>query len=120
MQTFEECFDAYGADYKTTLDRFMGNEKMYKKFLNMLFQDNNLQKMGDALNTGDLKTAFEAAHTLKGVSANLGLTPLYNAVCEMVEPLRAGVSDAGYSHMYEKVCSEFDRAKELLAQLQSL
>ena len=29
----------------------------------------------------DLDGAFEAAHTLKGVAGNLGLTPLYRSVC---------------------------------------
>ena len=37
-----------------------------------------------------MTSAFEAAHTLKGVTGNMGLTPLYDAVCTIVEPLRTG------------------------------
>lgn len=90
MDDFERIFEAYGADYQVTLGRFMGNRKMYMKFLGMLFQDENLSKLGDALEQGDMTSAFEAAHTLKGVTGNMGLTPLYDAVCTIVEPLRTG------------------------------
>jgi hypothetical protein len=61
MDDFERIFEAYGADYQVTLGRFMGNRKMYMKFLGMLFQDENLSKLGNALEQGDMTSAFEAA-----------------------------------------------------------
>lgn len=64
MGDFKEIFKAYGADYQSTMARFMGNEKTYLRFLDMLFQDDNLQKLGEALRMGDMTGAFEAAHTL--------------------------------------------------------
>ena len=46
-------FEAYGADYQVTLGRFMGKqENVYMKFLGMLFQDENLSKLGNALEQG--------------------------------------------------------------------
>ena len=80
MPTFRDVFEAYGADYDTTMARFMGNEAMYLQLLDMLFQDENMQKLGAALANRDYTAAFEAAHTLKGVVGNMGLTPLYEAV----------------------------------------
>ncbi|MFQ8599448.1 MAG: Hpt domain-containing protein [Oscillospiraceae bacterium] len=88
MQGFKVLFEAYGADYQTTMNRFMGNETLYLKLLDMLFRDTNLQRLGAALDANDLSDAFAAAHTLKGVVGNMGLTPLYSAVCAIVEPLR--------------------------------
>ena len=41
MPTFRDVFEAYGADYDTTMARFMGNEAMYLQLLDMLFQDEN-------------------------------------------------------------------------------
>ena len=38
----------------------------------------------------DVKAAFEAAHKLKGVSANMGITPVNDIVNDLVEELRAG------------------------------
>ena len=90
MRTFKEIFEEYGADYQKTIARFMGNEKMYMKFLGMLFQDPSMEKLGQALKDKDYGEAFTAAHTLKGVTANMGLTPLFDRVCAIVEPLRLG------------------------------
>ena len=39
--------------------------------------DSNFQKLFDAIKTGDLNTAFEASHALKGVVGNLALSPLF-------------------------------------------
>lgn len=113
MGDFKEQFVAYGADYEGTMQRFMGNEAMYMKFLGMLFQDDNLQKLGDAICAGDLAGAFAAAHTLKGVVGNMGLTPLYQAVCAIVEPLRNGERREDYPALYEAVQQEFQRVGEL-------
>lgn len=112
MQSFQEIFEAYGGNYEETIGRFLGNEKMYLKFLKMLFADENLAKMGEALEKGDLKAAFEAGHTIKGVSGNLGLKPLYDAVCDIVEPLR-GQEEADYKGFYQKIQEEYQRAAEL-------
>ena len=115
MGNFREEFETYGADYETTMARFMGNEALYLRCLEMLFQDENLRRLGAALAEGDLSGAFEAAHTLKGVAGNLGLTPLYEAVCGLVEPLRAG-EDGACLELYEEVCLEFQKA-ELFREL---
>ena len=96
----------------STMARFIGNEAMYRKFLGMLFQDENLQKLGDALEGGDMQAAFEAAHTLKGVVGNMGLTPLYEAVCAIVEPLRAK-TEVDYAALYGAVRAQYARAEAL-------
>lgn len=113
MQKFKEAFEEYGADYNNTLERFMGNEAMYIKLLGMLFEDENLEKLGDSLKEGDFDSAFAAAHTLKGVSANLGLTPLCDAVCLIVEPLRRKDPRGDYEDLYERICKEFTGARKL-------
>lgn len=117
MSGFQEKFDAYGGDYSVTMGRFMGNEAMYLRFLDMLFEDESLRRLGDALEAGDMAGAFAAAHTLKGVAANMGLTPLYQAVCAMVEPLRAGERREDYPALYQEIETEFQRADLLRKQL---
>ena len=89
---------------------------MYLKILSMLFQDDNLQKLDQALKCGDLNDAFEAAHTLKGVTGNLGLAPLYQAVCAIVEPLRDR-EERDYAQAYQRIQEEFQRADAFLEQL---
>lgn len=119
MPGFREVFEGYGGDYDATMARFMGNEKLYLKLLNMLFQDPNLQKLGDSIGAGDLAGAFEAAHTLKGVSANLGLTPFYQAVCVVVEPLRAK-EQRDYAPLYQAIQAEYRRVEELRRRLEEV
>ena len=117
MSGFREIFENYGGDYGATMSRFVNREDMYLRFLDMLFQDENMQKLGDALRAEDLKAAFEAAHTLKGVVGNMGLTPLFSAVCTIVEPLRLKERRTDYMEMYEVIQKEFNRAEELRARL---
>ena len=117
MPTFRDVFEAYGADYDSTMARFMGNEAMYLQLLDMLFQDENMQKLGAALANRDYTAAFEAAHTLKGVVGNMGLTPLFEAVCVIVEPLRSRECRDDYAALYQRVESEFQRAEALRKKL---
>ncbi len=114
MQSFREALEAYGADYDETLRRFVGNEGFYLKILGKLPQDKSLQRLGSALENGNFTDAFEAAHTLKGVAGNLGLTPLYQAVCVIVEPLRLGEKRSDYQELYRTIELEFERAGALL------
>lgn len=116
MQGFQARFEAYGGDYGETMDRFMGNEALYLRLLNMLFEDDSLQKLAAALDAGDQAAAFSAAHTLKGVAGNLGLTPLYRAVCAMVEPLRREEA-CDYQALLQAIRAEFEQAEALRRNL---
>lgn len=117
MSEFRSIFEAYGGDYQATMARFVNKEDMYLKFLDMLFKDDNMQKLGDALDEGDMKGAFEAAHTLKGVVGNMGLTPLFSSVCTILEPLRAREERSDYLEMYDVIKKEFQKADDLRANL---
>ncbi len=119
MSVLQDLFSAYGGDYDQTMKRFMGNETLYCTILPKLFQDGNLQKLGKALKADNLKSAFEAAHTLKGVSANLGLTPLYDAVCMIVEPLRNREQNIDYMALYQTIQVEFQRINTLWEKLEN-
>lgn len=120
MKTFKEVFEEYGGDYTATMARFMNNETMYMKFLNMLFKDDNLDKLSEAIKNNDLNSAFEAAHTLKGVVANMGLTPMYDAVNTIVEPLRVRKENPEYPVMLEKIQNEYVRVIDLHKKLEGV
>lgn len=112
VSDFRQIFEAYGGDYTATIKRFVGNEKMYLRILNMLFANENLQNLQDSVEQEDWDGAFAAAHTLKGVTGNLGLQPLYAAVCAIVEPLRSK-EKADYRTLYANIAAEFSRAERL-------
>ena len=117
MRTFQECLESYGADYTGIMQRFLGNEAVYRRILKLLFAGGNLMKLGTALEAGDLDVAFKAGHTLKGVAGNLGLTPLYDAACAIVEPLRCRTPACDYPVLYRAVQEEFRRVEVLWDEL---
>lgn len=77
-----------GADVETTLKRFMGNETLYMKFIMKFLNDKSFDGIKETLEKKDYEEAFKHAHTLKGVTANLGLNPINSVVAEMAELLR--------------------------------
>ena len=117
MSGFQTIFNAYGGDNSTAMGRFFGNEGMYLRFLDMFFQDESFQQLENALDAGDLKDAFAAAHTLKGVAGNMGLTPFYEAVCVIVERLRTEEPRKDYPVLCKAIEAEFYRAELFRKQL---
>lgn len=79
-----------GVDLVTVLDRFLGREDLYEKFLVKFLADENFVKLEEAVEKKDAENAFIAAHTLKGVAGNLGLDGIMNPLIPMVEALRSG------------------------------
>lgn len=83
-----EKLSAWGCNVPEALNRFLQDEGLYVKCLHAFTEDKSFGNLEKALNEKDYKQAFEEAHTLKGVSANLSLTPLCEAICKVVEDLR--------------------------------
>lgn len=80
--------ESKGVDVKTALARFMGNVNIYKKFLFKFPNDENFCKIKIAIDSKDKDAAFMAAHTVKGIAANLGLIPISENVEKLVEIFR--------------------------------
>ena len=95
----------FGADTRDGLGRCMNNEAFYLRLVGMALNDANFGRLEEAVKNGDLSAAFEAAHALKGVLANLSLTPLCTPVSEMTELLRAR-QDADYPALLAAVLEQ--------------
>lgn len=85
---FRQQLEEGGADVETTLKRFMGNDAIYQKFLGKFPADPNYANLGTNIEAGAYEEAYKCAHALKGVVGNLGLTPIFNKVSDLVEELR--------------------------------
>jgi len=70
--------------------RVMNNTKLYIKLLTKFRDGTNLDDLAAALTEGDLKKAQDAAHTIKGVSANLSLPELFKQCLELENQIKAG------------------------------
>lgn len=83
-----EALNAYGANTGEGLARCMNNEPFYLRMVAMALADGNFDALKTALEAGDSRAAFEAAHALKGSIGNVALTPIYEPVCALTELLR--------------------------------
>lgn len=79
----------YGADIAGINSRFLGDFALYESCLREFMNDADIPLLEQAVSERNYDKAFAAAHTLKGVSGNMGLTPCYDAVCVMTESLRS-------------------------------
>lgn len=105
-----------GMDVPATLARFLDNEKMLIKFLKKFEADDNMEKLSAAIKGGDVKTAFESAHALKGISANLSLGNLNELISKQTEYLRnKNLTQAG--KMQQEVQNAYDEAKRIIGIL---
>ncbi|MBD5544473.1 MAG: Hpt domain-containing protein [Lachnospiraceae bacterium] len=87
-EKFRKQMEENGANVDTTLDRFMGNEALYMKFIMKFLDDKNFEALVENIDKGDYEGAFNSAHALKGVTANLGLDPINESAAQITELLR--------------------------------
>lgn len=107
---------AYGADTEGVLDRFMDDEELYATCLEEFVETTDLASLRNYLDEKDYTNAFEVAHALKGVSGNLGLTPLFKVACVLVEALRG----KSYDNLEEQYKDVYDKMQEFLAVYKSI
>ncbi len=111
-----EILKVYGMDVDATIARFGGNEPLMMRFLTGFPNDKTMQSLRDAVDVGDREAMKVAAHSLKGLTGNLGLTPLFEASTQLMNTLRLS-EDADPVPLYEVVCQEYDKALAMLATL---
>lgn len=87
-EKFRTQLEENGADVKTTINRFMGKEELYLKFIMKFLEDKNMDSLLENLDKKDYDGVFNSAHSLKGVTGNLGLNPIYEAAARICDLLR--------------------------------
>ncbi|MGB4985036.1 MAG: Hpt domain-containing protein [Erysipelotrichaceae bacterium] len=83
----------WGCDIDGAMNRLLDDEELYITCLDSLLSDSNFEALAVAIKDNDVNAAFECAHTLKGVLGNMGITPMYQLMSSIVEPLRIGKFD---------------------------
>jgi HPt (histidine-containing phosphotransfer) domain-containing protein len=80
-------------DFADGIKRVMNNTKLYTKLLTKFKNDTKLDALEAALAEDDMEKAQAAAHTIKGVAANLSLAELFKQSLELETQLKAGTID---------------------------
>ena len=110
-----ETLRQYGADVEEGLTRCFQNEQFYLRLVKMILEEPNFAALKSKLEEKDLKGAFEAAHGLKGVCANLALTPLCRPVNEITELLRAE-TEMDYAPLLEQILNGKEELRKLIEE----
>lgn len=110
-------------DVDSALERFMQKEDLYVRFLRKFNEDKNFGGLRDCIEMKKFNEAFQYGHTLKGVTGNLGLTPLYERVAELVDLLRNSeektYSDADIdeiNHMFQEIETIYKQIYNIIAE----
>lgn len=82
-------YQDFGIDYEKGLKIFMGNEEMYLGYLKDFLYNGSYEEIIMGVEIGDFSMAENAALTLKGVAANLGMTGLTTVLDELIKALES-------------------------------
>ena len=97
----------FGADVDEALVRCMNKEDFYLLLVGKALDDMKLSQLEEKIKKKDYDAAFETAHALKGMYANLSLTPRTKPVSEMTELLRSR-TDTDYSALLAEAKAQFE------------
>ena len=85
--TIQECYQQLGGDFAKMQAR-LPSVSLITKFITKFLDDSCFSELCQALQNGLRKEAFRAAHTLKGVCANLSFDRLEASAGKLTELLR--------------------------------
>lgn len=103
----------FGCDVESAINRCVNDEELYIMLVKAFVDDDNFAKLRNNIECGNIRAAFDNAHTIKGVAANLELLPIYNVVVIIVEKLRSG-DLTGISDDIDKLSMTFARYQEIV------
>lgn len=83
-----EKLRSIGCDTVGAVDRFLGDEDVYADFIIKYRDKLRIAEFERLVAEKNYKAAFECVHDIKGVTGNLGLTPMYEVACLVTEALR--------------------------------
>nr|MBP7635277.1 response regulator [Candidatus Ozemobacteraceae bacterium] len=108
-----------GIDVERGLGLVMGNAPFYRRML-IKFRDTHFhfrETFAKARADDDPQTAVRCAHTLKGCSANLGITCIQERAFELEKACSSGADPAAIDALIEETAAELDRVLRELAAL---
>ena len=86
--TLDDFYDGLG-DLRI-MRRHISSTDAIRRFVLMIREDKHFDRLEAAMDAGDVETAFQCAHTIKGMCQNLCLDNVTEVVIPVVEALRTG------------------------------
>ena len=107
--TIQECYQKLGGEF-AQVEKRLPSVSLVRKFIIKFLDDDSFSKLCYAMQNGQREEAFRAAHTLKGVSANLGFSRLLASAGALTELLRAEAETipGGAAALLEEVKQDYE------------
>lgn len=116
--TIQECYIQMKADYEDVLKR-LGTDALVERFLQKFLNDSSFNNLLDAFEKNDMDAAFAAAHTLKGVSMNLGFSYLGEVSSKLTEALRDKCVEKDIKPLFFEVQEAYKNTINTIKQYQT-
>ena len=104
--TLQECYEKLHGNYEDAKSR-LAMDRLIEKFMLKFLDDTSMDLLKTSVAEENIQESFRAAHTLKGVAANLAFTELMERVSELTEQLRPCTGPAD-KVLYQKVVESYD------------
>ena len=85
--TIQECYQMLGGNF-ADVEKRLPSVSLVTKFITKFLDDSSFSQLCRTMQAGQCGEAFRAAHTLKGVCANLGFDQLGASAGTLAELLR--------------------------------
>lgn len=105
-----------GVDVESILDSFCNNDEAYINCLKKFINDQSYNRMLQGIEKSNATEAFEGAHSLKGISGNMGFAELYNETATITEVFRTGNLDYEVDNL-DKLKQAYERVIETINTL---
>ena len=117
--TLRELYESIGGDYEGAM-RILQIEKLMDKHIRKFTQNGLVDTLVAAVDAMDATQIFEAAHAVKGVCGNLGLTDLYELAAILSDEFRAGsarqYTDEEVRQMVETLKALYQKTAEAIGR----
>ena len=97
-------------DTEKALARIRGNTKLFKMLLRTFVENSYFGQLQREIEAGDHEAAAKTAHAIKGASANLSLTAVYELSQSLEASLKSGENVAGNFAVFRTAYEETLRA----------
>ena len=116
--TVQELYENLGGNYNEALGRMM-KDTLVGKFAGMFVNDPSYNQLVAAMDGADAHNAFESAHTLKGVSANLAFSVLFEKASAVTEALRGADTIDGAVDLMPALTEEYNKTITAINEFQA-
>lgn len=113
---FHELLEQIGVDVPATVARLGGMESILRRFILKFPQDPTFSALAQSYDIRDMKALERHVHTLKGLTANLGIEPLRQLSAAYLEQIRNAVPPGELTTYQRQLTQEYRRVTQSITQ----